>query len=396
MSRDTPFRCPEPAHCPRYKFQARDLRISGPELAPPPVHGESAAYRPEAAMGVTAAPAGSAVGAGDDGNMGLLAVELLPFINGPDVLTHGNIVSLTNFLGHVADPCVIDLVDAAARQLGTQALLRIEVGIARTGHCGGIDRFLKDGTGTIRGVIGTWIRFEAHRPQVPLGRLVMPRPALGSFPSATRTWLCLSRRERRGDAVGQESSPPPSGDASQGIRPRRSICRPALPQTRPWRPHPDRPSMRGRRSWCPPFPPAGSAVSVGPGNRQVTDAPEPRSSWPFAWPKEWRKALDAAYVAWYEPGADAAIEGGDEQPSLVVADHAPQQQLGQVHTRADVEIDEGQVRIEAGLVEPTMNTDAGVESGGCHRTVQLLGAGIQGVDAPGLGQVNLHGRDPLS
>jgi hypothetical protein len=25
-----------------------------------------------------------------------------------------------------------------------------------------------------------------------------------------------------------------------------------------------------------------------------------------------------------------------------------------------------------------------------------LGAGIQGVDAPGLGQVNLHGRDPLS
>jgi hypothetical protein len=40
----------------------------------------------------------------------------------------------------------------------------------------------------------------------------------------------------------------------------------------------------------------------------VTETPEPRSSWPIAWAKEWRKALDAAYVAWHGPGADAAIE----------------------------------------------------------------------------------------
>jgi hypothetical protein len=31
MSRDTPFRCPEPAHCPRYEFQARIPSGSEPE-----------------------------------------------------------------------------------------------------------------------------------------------------------------------------------------------------------------------------------------------------------------------------------------------------------------------------------------------------------------------------
>jgi hypothetical protein len=124
----------------------------------------------------------------------------------------------------------------------------------------------------------------------------------------------------------------------------------------------------------------------------VTETPEPRSSWLIAWAKEWRKALDAAYVAWHGPGADAAIE--DVISSLPLRrGPCPATTLGQVQTRTDVEIDEGQVPIEASLVEPAMNTYAGIESGRCHRTVRFLGAGIQGIDGRGLRQVSLRGRD---
>jgi hypothetical protein len=50
------------------------------------------------------------------------------------------------------------------------------------------------------------------------------------------------------------------------------------------------------------------SVSVGPGISAVTMTPVSRNSWRTASAKEYRNAFEAAYVAWYGPGAVAAIE----------------------------------------------------------------------------------------
>ena len=74
--------------------------------------------------------------------------------------------------------------------------------------------------------------------------------------------------------------------------------------------------------------------------------------------------FEALYIVWNDPGIIATIERGEKHLPGAPCRHVSQHELGQVHRRAHVEIDDAQISLEIAVDKLSAATGPHVQSGG--------------------------------